>query len=60
MMRSNIVIFHPFFKVTSLCLILRNFDSSAHTEKPQWNNISNIELDFRVCFVDIATFIATE
>ena len=36
--------------------------SLAQSEKKatKWNNISNTELKFRVCFVDIAGSIATE
>ena len=46
--------------LTSSCLMLRNFSCSGCTEKSQSETMDcNIELNLRVCFVDIAASIAT-
>ena len=50
-----------FQSLTPSCLILDNFGCSLCTKKPQSEtHISNIELNFRVGFVDIAASRATK
>ena len=43
-----------------ICSPVFDVEKLLHEKARKWNNTPNIELNFRVCFVDIAVSVATE